>query len=94
MTNQKAIEHIKNIEIYSYQDGYTDEAREALDMAISALEKQIPKKPEQSKTPRYGMGYEYYDWHCPTCGRFLAFETSKGGHHCICGQAIDWTEGE
>ena len=65
---------------------------EAVDMAISALEKQIPKKPEQSKTPRYGMGYEYYDWHCPTCGRFLAFESSKGGHHCICGQAIDWEE--
>ena len=38
MMNQEAIEHIKNIKIYSYQDGYTDEAREALDMAISALQ--------------------------------------------------------
>lgn len=40
MTNQEAIEHIKTIKIYSYQDGYTDEAREALDMAISALQAQ------------------------------------------------------
>ena len=40
MNNQEAIEHIKTIQIYSYQDGYTDEAREALDMAISALKAQ------------------------------------------------------
>lgn len=40
MINQEAIEHIKNIKIYSYQDGYTDEARKALDMAISALQAQ------------------------------------------------------
>lgn len=40
MTNAEAIEHLKNIKIYSFQDGYTDEAREALDMAIKALETQ------------------------------------------------------
>ena len=43
MTNAEAIEHLKNIKIYSFQDGYTDEAREALDMAISALQaKDVP----------------------------------------------------
>ena len=40
MTTQEAIEHLKNIMIFSYQDGYTTEAREALDMAIKALEAQ------------------------------------------------------
>ena len=40
MTNKEAIEHLKNIMIFSYQDGYTAEAREALDMAIKALEAQ------------------------------------------------------
>ena len=87
MKNQEAIAQLKEInrEAHIYS--------EAVEMAISALEKQIPKKPEQSKIPRYGMGYEYYDWYCPTCGRFLAFESSKGDHHCTCGQAIDW-EGE
>lgn len=74
-------------------DQLSEPDREAMEMAFSALEKQIPKKPKQSKVPRYGMGYEYYDWCCPTCGKFLAFESSKGGHHCYCGQAIDW-EGE
>ena len=69
--------------------------QEAFNMAIEALEKQIPKKPLQDKKPRYGMGYEYYDWVCPTCGHFLAPEPQKiGNHHCKCGQAIDWTEGE
>lgn len=49
MTNAEAIEHLKNIKIYSFQDGYTDEAREALDMAIKALEVQewIPCKPSE-----------------------------------------------
>ena len=73
-------------------DQLSEPDREAMEMAFSALEKQIPLKPEQSKIPRYGMGYEYYDWYCPTCGRFLAFESSKGDHHCTCGQAIDWEE--
>lgn len=64
----------------------------AVEIAVDAMEKQIPKKPEKSKIPRYGMGYEYHDWCCPTCERFLAFEPSKGDHHCYCGQAIDWEE--
>lgn len=38
MTNEEAIEHLKNIAIFSFQDGYTDEARKALDMAIEALQ--------------------------------------------------------
>ena len=52
MTNAEAIEHLKNIMIFSYQDGYTAEAREALDMAIMALEAQewVPCKERQPKT--------------------------------------------
>lgn len=38
MTKSEAIGHLKNIAIYSVQDGYTDEARQALDMAIKVLE--------------------------------------------------------
>ena len=44
MTNEEAIEHLKNIKIFSYQDGYTAEAREALDMAINALTKEAWKE--------------------------------------------------
>lgn len=63
----------------------------AFDLAIDSMKKQLPVKPVKSETPRYGMGYEYHDWECPTCGNFLALEfTNKGNHHCKCGQAIDW----
>ena len=63
----------------------------AFNMAVDAMRKQIPVKPVKSKEPRYGMGYEYYDWECPTCGGFLAPEPARSGdHHCKCGQAIDW----
>lgn len=69
---------------------------DACDTAIEALEKQIPKKPVKSKKPRCGMGYDYYDWECPTCGSFLAFEPDldrlKKVHHCKCGQAISYVE--
>ena len=31
MTNEEAIGHLTTIKIFSIQDGYTDEAREAID---------------------------------------------------------------
>lgn len=37
MTREEAIQHLENIIIFSYQDDYNDEAREALKMAIEAL---------------------------------------------------------
>lgn len=51
MTRSEAIEHLETIAIYSFQDGYTDEARQALDMAIKALE-----EPER-KTGRWINAY-------------------------------------
>ena len=70
--------------------------QEAFNMGISAIEKQIPKEPVKSKKPRYGMGYDYYDWECPTCRAFIALEPDiarlRKVHHCKCGQAISYTE--
>ena len=87
MTNEEAI---KTLEA-NYPDACFEQLREAVDAAIDALKKQIPVKPVKSKEERYGMGYEYHDWICPSCGRFLAPEpTQTGNHHCKCGQAIDW----
>jgi len=34
----------------------------------------IEKKPVKMKETRFGMGYEYHDWKCPACGKFLAYE--------------------
>lgn len=97
MTNQEAISVLELINAKTDYFLINDETRaEALDMAIFALQKQIPKKAVRDERPRYGMGYEYYDWACPTCGRLLAFECDRNRsniHHCRCGQAIDWEQG-
>ena len=89
----KAIEVVRNVILKdpSWLKSFVDKVNEACDMAIKALEKQIPVKPVKSKDPRYGMGYVYHDWVCPSCGKFLAYEPEESGcHHCKCGQAIDW----
>ena len=56
---------------------------EALEIAINALEKQIPKKPKTDD--RYVM------YICPCCNDFI-----KVSHNCCqnCGQAIDWSDEE
>ena len=57
--------------------------QEAVDFAIQALEKQIPKKPY--KDNENGI---YEKEYCPICHRSLF----PNDHHCICGQAIDWSD--
>ena len=59
--------------------------QEAVDFAIQALEKQIPKKPY--KDNENGI---YEKEYCPICHRSLF----SNDHHCICGQAIDWSDEE
>lgn len=58
MTNEEAIETLKA----NYPDACFEQLREAVDMAISTLEKQIQKK---SKAP-------ISIWVCPVCGRDVA----------------------
>ena len=59
--------------------------QEAVDFAIQALEKQIPKKPY--KDNENGI---YEKEYCPICHRSLF----PNDHHCICEQAIDWSDEE
>ena len=76
MEIKKAIEAIKSNKPTS---GYTVLC-EALDIAVSALEKQIPKKLLEEKKI-YGIG------ECPSCGAvFLDKNTKYCGN---CGQALD-----
>ena len=54
---------------------------EALELAIAALEKQIPKKPY----------WEYGGCHCKSCG----LDVLSDEYFCpLCGQAIDWSDDE
>ena len=75
-------------------NNWTDEEFTSMSMAIKAIEKDIPKTPTQPYI-RYGMGYEYYDYYCPSCDTMLCFEPEgmrmKGVTRCRrCGQLINW----
>lgn len=92
MTYQEAIKQlgdlIENSKSFSEEnDDIWANDVEALEMAIEALEKQIPKKP---------VG-KYTSYKCPVCGRRVRSgkgSSSRGiDHYCQkCGQAIDWSE--
>ncbi len=81
-------------------DQLSEPDREAMEMAFSALEKQIPKKPIRiDKNKEFDGNWKKI---CPSCGRMLmeritTSESSYPRHynytgHCWCGQAIDWEE--
>ena len=83
MTNQEAIrilEIMKSEMLLSFDH----DRKEALQMAISALEKQIPKKTVKPESP-------YFKFACPSCGNY-----PLSGHYCSeCGQAVVYSkEGE
>lgn len=72
----------------------------AIAVAISVLEKQIPKKPKRiDKNATFDGNWKKV---CPACGRTLMerITTPEESYpeiynhtpHCICGQAIDWEE--
>ncbi len=89
MNSQEAIETLKELNENYFSDGF-DDANEAIELAISALEKQIPKKPIRKK------------WsvsRCPSCNAELGEYTGDGYHRdweslktCNCGQKLDWEE--
>ena len=76
MTYKEAIE---TIESNRPTAGYTM-LQEALDMAIQALEKQIPQKPNPPTD-------KYHADTCAVCGGEVVTEQRFCGN---CGQAIDW----
>lgn len=101
MNEQEAIETILYASAFNREDS---PLTQALDMAIKALEKQIPKKPKQSGVtdnegifhPTNGINGVPYDL-CPNCETNLCtdgyFGRSKDGfNYCEnCGQKLDWT---
>lgn len=84
MTNTEAIEMLKQ---WNEDLSFFDDEKDGIEchtLAISALKKQIPKKPIKSdREIRYCEV-----WKCPNCG----FEWSgRIVDYCYkCGQAIDW----
>ena len=84
MINQEAIETIK-IAIAEVEWNYPMDYSIAFDMAITALEKQIPKK------PRKYIAFDGIERNgCPAC---LKDEILYAGQkYCsVCGKKIDWS---
>lgn len=70
--------------------------RDAVDVAIQALEKQIPKKPIMKQ---YFEDLEEEYLCCPTCGEILTDRIPADNKtfyfHCMnCGQKFDWSDTE
>ena len=65
--------------------------REAIDMALVSLTKQIPKQPVVWEEKYYYSPIPNDDWgyECPFCGNR---DIDYPDHHCTCGQALDWSE--
>ncbi len=83
MTKKEALELLKDHEYwttYSWQD-------EMCEIAIKALEKQIPKKP-------YNVDTERKTFDCPECLStiYINKDVRDCGYCCICGQALDWSD--
>lgn len=87
MDNKKAVEWLKAIsatQSNSLNKNSLADRKEALYMAVQALEKEEPKKPVKDK---------YNHDCCPNCG-WIVYQAVYGGRylpHCEnCGQAINW----
>ena len=81
---------------YCYSQGNFGNQKEAFQMAINALEKQIPKKPIMK--PYFDDMEEEYLC-CPTCGEILTdrmpMDNMDFYFHCLnCGQKFNWESDE
>lgn len=100
MTDQEAIEKLKNMRLYMQIEDknndckFTEYDYKANEMAIQALEKQIPKKPIMKQ---YFEDLEDEYLCCPTCGEILTDRIPADNNtfyfHCMnCGQKFYWSD--
>lgn len=90
MSPEEAIRRIKNHnEVHSRKEKhFATHITKALNMAVDALEKQIPKK--TTKRQYVPNGTLVYG-HCPNCDSF----SKNFFNYCRnCGQALDWSDAE
>lgn len=86
----KIEETIKQLEL-NRPLAYT-ELREAIDAAIAALEKQMPKKPTYEGDGYWNGQLVYDTWVCPNCEKRYEVDCDNYDHCPNCGQHIDWSE--
>ena len=102
MTESEAVEKLKNMRLFMQIEDenndckFTEDDYKANEMAIQALEKQIPKKPIMKQ---YFEDLEDEYLCCPTCGEILTDRIPADNKtfyfHCMnCGQKFDWSDEE
>ena len=97
MTLEEAIDFILNkiqIDVRFCSDEDIEKTEAALKLAISALEKQMPKQPKYEDVDNV---YGAIKRTCTACGDVCM--VSKGAkpyeHYCRqCGQALDWSDND
>ena len=78
------LQEVKELDDSMY--AYSKDYNEALEMALSALKKQIPMKP---KKKILAEGWTFYI--CPTC-KCVYGEGNLSRYCGYCGQKIDWSK--
>lgn len=96
MTENETIEKLKNMRLFMQIEDknndckFTEDDYKANEMAIQALEKQIPKKPVKSEKQVVRYVNTYY---CPICNLGITgTNIAKWCYHC--GQKLDWSDEE
>ena len=103
MTESEAIREVRfNMSTIGLKENSAKRVVKARDLAIKALEKQIPKKPNKTIDSSWGIKKEAHT--CPVCDYYLTevhfiapqkIESNKKITYCeTCGQAIDWSDEE
>lgn len=89
MTYEEAIEILQEERDYAQSPEYV---KEAIKIATSAIEKQMPKKPFLHSFSESHDTYTYFK--CPNlCDIYC--EVKNNMHFCSkCGQALDWSDTE
>lgn len=90
MDEKKVKEAIEVIKGYKKLDEYMNNTRRLpyCDMAIEALEKQLPKKPIDKSSVRDGDIFAGYVGTCPSCNGVVDDSMIV----CDCTQVLDWSE--
>lgn len=86
MTYERALKELKR-QVQYWKNGIPFAYKlQPLEFAVSALEKQIPKKPK---------AYPLSDGQCPSCNAVFDYDWKPKSKYCQnCGQALDWSDNE
>ena len=90
MTESEAIKILQRDLQIQLENKALPDGIEAIQIAIQALEKQVPRKVKNSgdRIP--------FEWYCPSCGELLCDDGYKDTYikYCEhCGQKLDWSDG-